>query len=129
MAETTKGASGGGAHAGLDLEAIRQRARLRRSDRDALVAEVERLRAALGHQLSYEEEVAKGHRLYGGIPVKEMIDRAWIRADDVDDPRVPTELARFFGVATIEDVYAMIADQELFRAHFAQSQSNPRSTP
>lgn len=43
-------------------------------------------------------------KLYGGLPVAEMIKRGWLTADDVRDPRVEAELARFFGVARAEDI-------------------------
>lgn len=43
-------------------------------------------------------------RLYGDLPVAEMIKRGWITADSVKDPAVEAELARFFGVNRAEDI-------------------------
>src|SRR5665213_57693 len=42
--------------------------------------------------------------LYGGLPVAEMIKRGWIKAKDVRDPDVQSELMRFFQVNRIEDI-------------------------
>ena len=43
--------------------------------------------------------------LYGGLPIRQMIKRGWIEADDIHDvPRVEAALARFFGVASPEDI-------------------------
>ncbi len=43
-------------------------------------------------------------RLYGDLPVAEMIKRGWISAKDVRDPVVEGELARFFGSNRVEDI-------------------------
>jgi HTH-type transcriptional regulator/antitoxin HigA len=43
--------------------------------------------------------------LLGGLPISEMIKRGWIRADGVRDvATVESELARFFGVASAEEI-------------------------
>lgn len=43
-------------------------------------------------------------RLYGDLPVTDMIKRGWIDAKDVRDPVVESELARFFGTNRVEDI-------------------------
>jgi HTH-type transcriptional regulator/antitoxin HigA len=43
-------------------------------------------------------------QLYAGLPVAEMIKRGWLNASDVRDPSVETELAKFFGVETVEQI-------------------------
>lgn len=43
-------------------------------------------------------------RLYGDLPVAEMIKRGWISAEGVKDPAVKAELVRFFGVNRIDDI-------------------------
>jgi HTH-type transcriptional regulator/antitoxin HigA len=43
--------------------------------------------------------------LYGGLPVADMIKRRWLDADDIrDSPRVEASLAKFFGVASIDEI-------------------------
>jgi HTH-type transcriptional regulator / antitoxin HigA len=43
--------------------------------------------------------------LYGDLPVSEMIDRGWIRAESIrDTAKVEGELIRFFGVNRLEDI-------------------------
>lgn len=42
--------------------------------------------------------------LYGELPVAEMIKRGWISADDVRDPMVESELAKFFGVSSAAEI-------------------------
>jgi HTH-type transcriptional regulator / antitoxin HigA len=49
------------------------------------------------------ERATRAH-LFSGLPVGEMIKRGWIVADDVRDPRVQSELMRFFGVNRVEDI-------------------------
>ena len=44
-------------------------------------------------------------RLFGDLPVAEMIKRGWIEADDVRDvARVESELTRFFGAASPDEI-------------------------
>ena len=43
-------------------------------------------------------------QLYGDLPITEMIRRGWISAKDIRDPKVASELMRFFGVNRIEDI-------------------------
>lgn len=43
-------------------------------------------------------------RLFGGLPVAEMIKRGWLHATDVRDPRVEKELAQFFGVERADEI-------------------------
>lgn len=44
-------------------------------------------------------------RLYGDLPLAEMIKRGWIDADSVrDSVKVESELVRFFGVNRVEDI-------------------------
>lgn len=43
-------------------------------------------------------------QLYGDLPITEMIRRGWIDAKDIRDPKVATELMRFFGANRIEDI-------------------------
>jgi HTH-type transcriptional regulator / antitoxin HigA len=44
-------------------------------------------------------------RLYGDLPLTEMIARGWIDASDIRDVnQVESELARFFGVAAVQDI-------------------------
>eukprot|EP01037_Dinobryon_pediforme_P020959 gene20959-21707_t len=43
-------------------------------------------------------------RLYGDLPVAEMIKRGWITAENVKDPAVESELTRFFGVNRVDDI-------------------------
>jgi len=42
--------------------------------------------------------------LYGDLPVAEMIKRGWINAESIRDPKVETELMRFFGANRPEDI-------------------------
>jgi HTH-type transcriptional regulator / antitoxin HigA len=49
-------------------------------------------------------ERATRAQIFSGLPVGEMIKRGWIAASDVRDPKVPTELMRFFGVNQIQDI-------------------------
>jgi HTH-type transcriptional regulator/antitoxin HigA len=49
------------------------------------------------------ERITRAH-LYGDLPVAEMIKRGWIKAKDVRDPDVRSELMRFFQVNRIEDI-------------------------
>jgi HTH-type transcriptional regulator / antitoxin HigA len=43
--------------------------------------------------------------LYGDLPVAEMIERGWLKAENVrDTPAVERELMRFFGVNRLEDI-------------------------
>jgi HTH-type transcriptional regulator / antitoxin HigA len=47
-------------------------------------------------------------RVYGDLPVAEMLRRGWITADDVRDvPRVEAELARFFGASSVNEIEIM----------------------
>jgi HTH-type transcriptional regulator / antitoxin HigA len=44
-------------------------------------------------------------KLFGGLPVSEMIKRGWLNVDDVRDlPVVERELAGFFSVASVEEI-------------------------
>lgn len=44
-------------------------------------------------------------KLFGALPIAEMIKRGWLDADDVKDvARVETALAKFFGVASAADI-------------------------
>ena len=44
-------------------------------------------------------------RLFGDLPVAEMLKRGWLRGDDIRDiPRVESELARFFGVDSVSEI-------------------------
>jgi HTH-type transcriptional regulator/antitoxin HigA len=43
-------------------------------------------------------------RLYGDLPVADMIKRGWIVAKDVRDPAVEPELLRFFGTNRVDDI-------------------------
>lgn len=43
-------------------------------------------------------------KLFGDLPIAQMIKRGWIDAKNVRDPKVPTELMRFFGVNRLEDI-------------------------
>ena len=44
-------------------------------------------------------------KLFGALPIAEMIKRGWLDADDVKDvARVESALAKFFGVATAADI-------------------------
>lgn len=44
-------------------------------------------------------------KLFGGLPVTEMIRRGWLDANDVRDvKKVESELARFFGVASVQEI-------------------------
>jgi HTH-type transcriptional regulator/antitoxin HigA len=51
-----------------------------------------------------DPERATRARLYGDLPVSEMIKRGWIKAKDVRDPLVRSELMRFFQANRIEDI-------------------------
>ena len=43
--------------------------------------------------------------LFGGLPVAEMIKRGWLNAEDVRNvPKVESELARFFGVNSVDEI-------------------------
>lgn len=47
-------------------------------------------------------------RVFGGLPVTEMIKRGWLDAEDVRDvARVEASLSKFFGVATVDDIEAL----------------------
>jgi HTH-type transcriptional regulator/antitoxin HigA len=44
-------------------------------------------------------------RLFGGLPVAEMIKRGWLKADDMKDvPKVEMALAKFFGVTSPQEI-------------------------
>src|SRR5712691_2258419 len=44
-------------------------------------------------------------RLFGDLPIAEMITRGWLDVTDVRDvPKVESELARFFGVAKASEI-------------------------
>jgi HTH-type transcriptional regulator / antitoxin HigA len=43
-------------------------------------------------------------RLYGDLPVSDMIKRGWVVAKDVRDTSVEPELLRFFGTNRVEDI-------------------------
>ena len=43
-------------------------------------------------------------QLYGDLPITEMIRRGWLDAKNIRDPRVATELVRFFGASRIDDI-------------------------
>ncbi|MGY3104728.1 MULTISPECIES: ImmA/IrrE family metallo-endopeptidase [unclassified Bradyrhizobium] len=43
-------------------------------------------------------------KLYGDLPVSEMIKRGWINAKDIRDESIPSELMRFFGVNRLDDI-------------------------
>lgn len=43
-------------------------------------------------------------RLYGDLPVSDMIKRGWVVAKDVRDTAVEPELLRFFGTNRVEDI-------------------------
>ena len=44
-------------------------------------------------------------RLFGDLPVAEMMKRGWLSVDDIrDTPRVESELARFFGVDSVNEI-------------------------
>lgn len=43
-------------------------------------------------------------QLYGDLPITEMIRRGWINAKDIRDPKIATELMRFFGANCLEDI-------------------------
>jgi HTH-type transcriptional regulator/antitoxin HigA len=44
-------------------------------------------------------------RLFGGLPIAEMITRGWLAADNIRDvPKVEVALARFFGVPTADEI-------------------------
>jgi len=50
---------------------------------------------------------ARSHlaRLYGDLPLKEMMNRGWLNVSDIKDVKqVEGELARFFGVANVADI-------------------------
>lgn len=52
-----------------------------------------------------DEGRANRARLYGDLPVAEMLKRGWIHADDVRDTKtIESELVRFFGVNRPEDI-------------------------
>jgi HTH-type transcriptional regulator/antitoxin HigA len=47
-------------------------------------------------------------RVFGGLPVAEMVKRGWLEADDVRDvPRVEASLCKFFGVTNVDDIEAL----------------------
>ena len=47
-------------------------------------------------------------RVFGGLPVTEMIKRGWLDAADVRDvARVEASLSKFFGVDTVDDIEAL----------------------
>ncbi len=44
-------------------------------------------------------------RLFGELPVTEMIRRGWLDADDIRDvPKIEASLVKFFGVTTIDEI-------------------------
>jgi HTH-type transcriptional regulator/antitoxin HigA len=43
-------------------------------------------------------------KVFGDLPVAEMIARGWLRVDDMWDSRLNESLCRFFGVAAIDDI-------------------------
>lgn len=44
-------------------------------------------------------------RIYGGLPISEMIARRWLDADDVrNTPAVEASLAKFFGVQSLDEI-------------------------
>src|SRR5208283_4295006 len=46
--------------------------------------------------------------LYGDLPVSEMIERGWLKAESIrDTSNVERELMRFFGVNRLEDIQAI----------------------
>jgi len=48
---------------------------------------------------------AQRAQLFGGLPIAEMIRRGWIEAGGVQDvPKVESELMRFFGAPSIEEI-------------------------
>jgi HTH-type transcriptional regulator/antitoxin HigA len=49
------------------------------------------------------ERSTRAH-LFGGLPVSEMIKRGWIKAKDIRDKAIPSELMRFFRVNQIDDI-------------------------
>ncbi|MET4337045.1 MULTISPECIES: helix-turn-helix domain-containing protein [unclassified Bradyrhizobium] len=51
-----------------------------------------------------DPERATRARLYGDLPVSDMIKRGWIKAKDIRDPLVRPELMRFFQANRIEDI-------------------------
>src|SRR5262249_14359604 len=44
--------------------------------------------------------------VFGELPVSEMIERGWLKAESVRDVAVERELMRFFGVNRLEDIQA-----------------------
>jgi HTH-type transcriptional regulator / antitoxin HigA len=42
--------------------------------------------------------------IFGNLPVGEMIKRGWLRAKDIRDSSVETELVKFFGANRVEDI-------------------------
>jgi HTH-type transcriptional regulator / antitoxin HigA len=48
--------------------------------------------------------MARRADLFGKLPVNDMIKRGWIAATDIRDLRVESELARFFGVESPDDI-------------------------
>jgi len=61
--------------------------------------------------------------LYGDLPVSEMIDRGWIRADSLrDTAKVEAELMRFFGVNRLDDI-------EILPHAARKTAANPHLTP
>lgn len=48
--------------------------------------------------------LARRADLFGRLPVTDMIKRGWIAANDIRDPRVESELARFFGVESPDEI-------------------------
>lgn len=45
--------------------------------------------------------------IFGNLPVGDMIKRGWLRAKDIKDPAVESELIRFFGANRVEDIEAL----------------------
>ena len=60
--------------------------------------------------------------LFSGLPIADMIKRGWIEADGVRDPKVQSELMRFFGVNRLEDI-------EILPHAAKKTQVNTEATP
>lgn len=61
--------------------------------------------------------------LFGGLPISEMISRGWIRTNDIRDTAIiETELARFFGVRTANEI-------EILPHAAKKTQVNSEATP
>jgi HTH-type transcriptional regulator / antitoxin HigA len=58
-------------------------------------------------RISARPDPGRSHRarLFGALPIAEMIKRGWLDADDVRDlPRVEAALAKFFGVQSSDEI-------------------------